>query len=341
MNTTPNPGSATGWRAKLDPKLVAVAERVPHIAIAAPGFRDASLASAAAQAAAADESGVTVRDENVDGTTPVRVYTPTATEPEGRPAILHMHGGGFVSGGLDTGHQRLADLAREVNAVVVSVDYRLSPEHRYPAALDDCERAFRWLSGHAEDLGVDRERIALHGISAGGNVAAALALRARNLPVPPPRLQYLSMAVLDDRLRTPSAREFVDTPVWHRENAVHAWTSYLGAEHVGTAEVDIHAAPGRATPAQLAGVCPAYLSVLELDPTRDEGIAYAQTLLSAGVSVELHLTRGTFHAFASTAPATAIAHRHNTEEIRALRHALLRAHPDADTARVVFASRRC
>ncbi|WP_067673101.1 alpha/beta hydrolase [Nocardia miyunensis] len=318
----------TDWRTRVDPELLVLAEGISYIDLSVPGFRESSLAGAAEQAALVDEAGVVVRDERigsgVDSLVPVRIYRPAEQAPDPRPAILHMHGGGFVSGGLDTGHARLVELSREVGAVVVSVDYRLAPENRYPGALEDCEIAYRWLSEHAGDLGVDPERIALHGISAGGGLAAALALRARELPVPPPRLQVLSMAVLDDRQGTPSAREFVDTPVWHKGNAAYAWASYLGPDRVGAAGVDVLAAPGRATAEQVSGTCPAHVCVLELDPTRDEGIAYAQTLLAAGVSVELRLIRGAFHAFASLARQTSIAQRHDAEEVRVLRDALLR-----------------
>jgi acetyl esterase len=311
------------WRSRTAPELADAAERCCWVDISAPGFRERSLATAAVAAKEADITGIVVEDVVVDRPNApalaLRLYTPdTAAAPA--PAIVHFHGGGFVSGGLDTGHGRLAALSREVGAVVVSVDYRLSPEHRYPAAFVDGRDALTWLHGNAAARDVDPARVALHGVSAGGALAAAVALAAKDLPIPALRLQYLSMALLDDRLSNSSAKTFIDTPVWNRANALHAWSSYLGAPP--PAVVAIHAAPGRASIEELVGVAPAHVSVLELDPTRDEGIEYAQRLLTAGTSVGMTLWAGAFHAFMSMAPGAEISRRHDAEESRVLRCAL-------------------
>jgi acetyl esterase len=319
---------ASHWRDLVLRELLDTAERCCGIDISAPGFRERSLA-AAAEAAKAHTVGVEVRDTEVDRSrgpaVPLRIYRPTASNDSHLPAILHFHGGGFVSGGLDTGHRRLGRLSVEVGSVVVSVDYRLSPEHPYPAALEDARDALVWLHGNAASLGVNPRRVALHGISAGGAIAAALAIAARELPLPPLRFQYLSMALLDDRQSTVSATRFTDTPVWNRANALFAWEAYLGSRRRDV--VDLLATPGRTPVEQLARIAPTHITVLELDPTRDEGISYAQKLSVAGNSVGLTLWPGTFHAFMSMAPGTTTALRHDAEESRILRAALCEPDP--------------
>lgn len=246
----------------------------------------------------------------------VRIYRPggaTAT----LPAILQIHGGGFVVGGLDSGHRVAARMARAVRAVVVSVDYRLAPEHPYPAALDDCDAALGWLVDNSVQLDLDPERIAVAGESAGGCLAAALALRARDRSGSPIRFQALDMPVLDDRLDTQSMRIFTDTPIWTRSAAEQTWAMYLGGGDDGTH----YAVPARA--ADLSGLPPAYISIMEFDPLRDEGIDYALRLLRAGIQVELHTFPGTFHG-SSLLPDTAISRWAEADRHEALGRALHR-----------------
>jgi acetyl esterase/lipase len=233
--------------------------------------------------------------------------------------MYHVHGGGFILGDLDTDHARNVQLCRELGVVVVSVDYRLAPEDPYPAALEDCYVGLQWMAKHAADLGIDPERIAIHGISAGGGLCAALALLARDRGGPAICFQYLSMPEVDDRLQTPSMRALVDTPLWNRPNAVVSWDSYLGKGVPGTADVPVYAAPARAT--DLSSLPPAYVSAMHFDPLRDEGIAYALALLAAGVTVELHLFPGTFHG-SSMLDRAVISQRELTEEVAVLRRGL-------------------
>jgi acetyl esterase len=198
------------------------------------------------------------------------------------------------------------------------VEYRLAPEHPFPAGLHDCYSALVFLAGAADELGVDTERLALLGASAGGGLAAATALLARDLGGPPLCFQMLHIPELDDRLETPSMRTFVDSPLWTRPLAAVSWEAYLGAgAHSG--DVSAYAAPARA--ADLSGLPPAYISTAENDPLRDEGILYALGLLQAGVSVELHQFPGTFHGSALVASA-AITKRAQRESTVALRRAL-------------------
>jgi len=219
----------------------------------------------------------------------VRVYRPEQAEPA-LPGVLYIHGGGFMVGSIQSEHRGAIGAVAGSNAVVVSVEYRLAPENPFPAGLDDCYAALSWLAANADTLGVDRRHIAVMGSSAGGGLAAGLALLARDRGGPAICFQLLGIPELDDRLETPSMRDFTDTPLWNRPSAEVSWRAYLGA---GGNEVSPYAAPARAR--DLAGLPPAYVSTMEFDPLRDEGIRYAARLLEAGVSVELHQYPGTFH----------------------------------------------
>ncbi len=253
-----------------------------------------------------------------DPDVPVRVYRPKSRGAASSPGILMIHGGGFIIGSVETEHMGAVLMAADSGAVVVSVDYRLAPEHPYPAALHDCYAALAYLHSDAVALGVDPARVAVAGASAGGGLAAALALLARDLGGPSLCFQMLQIPELDDRLETPSMRKFVDSPLWNRPLAIESWKAYLGARY-GTADVPAHAAPSRA--ADLGGLPPAYISTAENDPLRDEGIAYALGLLQAGVSVELHQFPGTFHGSALVTTA-AVSRRAQLEAALVLRRAL-------------------
>ncbi len=236
------------------------------------------------------------RDERVPGrpgdpAVPIRIYTPKAASGESRPGVFEIHGGGFLFGNIAMMDPWCDAVAAHLGAVVVSVEYRLAPEHPFPAGVEDCYAALCWMAGHARELGVDPARIAIAGQSAGGGLAAATALLARDRKGPALCFQLLDIPELDDRLETPSMQQFTDTPMWNRPNAVWSWKHYLGPDRRG--EVSPYAAPARAT--DLSGLPPAYVSTMEFDPLRDEGIDYALRLLQARVQVELHSYPGTFH----------------------------------------------
>ena len=188
-------------------------------------------------------------------------------------------------GSVDLEHQVCVDLARDLGVVVASVDYRLAPEHPYPAGLEDCYAALRLLSGLP---GVDPARVAVHGQSAGGCLAAGVALLARDRGGPALCFQSLDVPVIDDRLETTSMRSAGPWPMWSPSQAATSWRLYLDGR-----PADQYAAPGRAE--DLSGLPPAYVVTCELDPLRDEGIDYATRLMTAGVPVELHCWPGTFH----------------------------------------------
>ncbi|TDC20839.1 alpha/beta hydrolase [Streptomyces sp. 8K308] len=282
--------------------------------------RAAQKARLAAAVAAADTTGVTVTELPGPGV-PLRLYRPAAAGSAPLPAVYRIHGGGFTMGHPDVDHEANLRLTRALPCAVVSPEYRLAPEHPYPAGLDDCYAGLCWLAEHAAELGVRPEALAVAGDSAGACLAAAVALLARDRGGPSLRLQYLDSPSLDDRLTTPSALRFIDTPIWNRPSALLSWDAYLGAGVPGSPDVPVTAAPGRATAAELAGLPPAHVTVMELDPLRDEGIDYARALLAAGVTTELHLYPGTFHGSALVRHS-AVARRMAEEEVAVLGRAL-------------------
>jgi acetyl esterase/lipase len=231
-----------------------------------------------------------------EGAPQVRVRRYRPTEPRGPlPALVYFHGGGFVVGSLDLYDADCRRIAAEVGAVVVSVDYRLAPEHPFPAPLEDCYAALTWVAEHAVELGVDPDRIAVGGESAGGGLAAGVALLARDRGGPQLCLQLLGIPELDDRMESESMRTLgADSPITTIANGEISWDSYLGAGVRGTDQVSAYAAPARA--ADLAGLPPALVTAYELDALRDEDIAYAQRLMASGVPTELHVYPGAFHA---------------------------------------------
>jgi acetyl esterase len=322
----------------IDPELAAFVEMMPKFDLADPvaaraGF-EAMLVEMARDLPEAEQ--LDIDDRSVPGwegesDVQVRVYRPKGRLPGAAPGpgVLLIHGGGFIVGSVETEHIGAAMMAVDTGAVVISVDYRLAPEHPYPAGLHDCYAALCALHDEAPALGVDPSRVAVVGASAGGGLAAATALLARDRGGPPVCFQVLHIPELDDRLETPSMRTFGDSPVWNRPLAVQSWRAYLGALS-GSTDVPAYAAPARE--ADLRGLPPAYVSTAENDPLRDEGIAYALGLLRAGVSVELHQFPGTFHGSALVMNA-AVSRRAQREAALVLRRALGVERADAEGAR--------
>ena len=271
-----------------------------------------------------DRDDVTKGDRTVPGRAgdpdvPIRIYTPKGRADAPRGCVVEIHGGGFIMGNVAMMDPWCQAVAALCDAVVVSVEYRLAPEHPFPAAIEDCYAALAWTAAHAGELGVDPARIAIAGQSAGGGLAAGTALLARDRKGPKLCFQLLEIPELDDRLETPSMRAFSDTPLWNRPNAVWSWRYYLGDGHGG--DVSPYAAPARAK--DLANLPPAYLSTMEFDPLRDEGIDYALRMLQAGVQVELHSFPGTFHGSMLMMTAE-VSQRSVAEALGALGRALRR-----------------
>jgi len=305
-----------------DPEIAPLVPLLPVLDSDDPAAIRAGLSEMIAQLPPPDTTGLRIEDRQIPGrdgdpTVPIRIYWP---EQRSAPAAIYsVHGGGFIAGDLATEHGLNVRLARELGIVVVSVDYRLAPETPFPGGLEDIYAGLVWTAAHAGELGIDTERIAIQGTSAGGGLCAALALLARDRGGPHIAFQFLSVPELDDRLTTGSMIEFTDTPLWSRPRAVVSWDCYLGPGRAGSDDVSIYAAPARAT--DLAGLPPAYVAVMHFDPLRDEGIAYALAMLSAGVSVELHLFPGTFHGSMLIEHA-AVSQREHAETIAVLRQAL-------------------
>ncbi|MGA7051395.1 MAG: alpha/beta hydrolase [Mycobacterium sp.] len=238
---------------------------------------------------------IQITEDNVvaeSGPVPVRIYR---VGPVRRaPVVVYCHAGGFALGNLDTDHRQCVELARRAGCTVVSVDYRLAPEHPYPAALDDAIAVLKWVATNAMELDVDAARLAVAGSSAGAALAACLAQRAADNSLPPIVFQLLHQPVLDDR-DTASKTEFRTSPAFDGEAAELMWGHYLGT-HPGSAD----AVPARR--GRLEGLPPALITCAEIDPFRDEAIDYARRLLHAGVSTELHVFGGTCHGFDSLLP---------------------------------------
>jgi acetyl esterase len=296
----------------MDPELEAFIPLFPKNDLADPVTDRMTYARLAAGIPVPDTADMEIEDRTVpaDPDVPVRIYRPR----QAQGAVVWLHGGGFVMGSVDTEHAGAVRFADGSGAMVISVGYRLAPEHRFPAALDDAYAVLAWTAEHAVELGIDPERIAVGGHSAGAGLAAAVALRARDQQGPPLRFQLLSMAALDDRQETWSARHFTDTPFVTRDKVTAMWRHYLGS-----APASSYAAPTRA--ADLSGLPPAYITTAEFDPLRDENIEYALRLLRAGVSVELHQWPGTFHGSQAVLSAD-VSQRQIAELCAALRRAL-------------------
>jgi acetyl esterase len=230
-----------------------------------------------------------VRDVTVPssgGDLRIRSYRP---EVEAPGVVAYLHGGGWMMGTLESYDTPLRSLANASGAIVASIDYRLSPEHRFPAAVDDTLAGVRWLAAHAGELGGDGARLAVAGDSAGGNLAAVAALRLRGeLPL---RAQALIYPITDSAVGTPSYREFAEGHGLSAASMRRFWNLYLDGAEGGHPD----ASPLRAR--DLSGLAPAYVLTAEQDVLRDEGEAYAAALREAGVPTELVRWPGTIHGF--------------------------------------------
>jgi len=287
----------------LDPQAAALIQQMQ--ALGAPPLNEMSpeqareAAAGFAQLAGAPEPVASIINRTLPGPRgdiPVRIYTP---EGQGElPVIVYFHGGGWVLGTLDTVDVLCTQLANRASAVVVSVDYRLAPEHKFPAAADDCFAALRWVADHARELNADPQRLAVAGDSAGGNLAAVSAAMARDAGTPSLVLQVLFCPVTNHAFETPSYRDngrdyFLTTDMmrWF-------WDLYLTSTDEGR---DWRASPLGLS--DLSGLPPAYIVTAEYDPLRDEAEAYAERLQQAGIPVTLRRYDGQIHDFITMAGA--------------------------------------
>ena len=250
------------------------------------------------------------------GEIPIRIYTPQGGSSP-RPVIVYYHGGGWVIGTLETHDPLCRHLAKETGAVVVSVDYRLAPEHKFPAGPEDCYAATRWASEHAAEIGADPKRLAVGGDSAGGNLAAAVSLMARDRGKPAIALQLLIYPVTEHGYETASYRENAKGLLLEKDSMVWFWNHYLASPADGQ---NPYASPLRAR--DLKGLPPAMVVTAEFDPLRDEGEAYAKRLREAGVTVKTKRYDGLIHGFAMMTgvfPEALQVVADTASEVRALR----------------------
>ena len=281
------------------------------------GFMEAMFA------AAPEIPGVDVEDHMAPGApgdpdVMVRVYTPSGIEGP-VPALYWIHGGGMVLGNVAMDDLRCKGVALEMGCVVASVEYRLAPEHPHPAPIEDCYAGLKWFADNAGSLNVDTGRIAIGGASAGGGLAAALALLARDRGEVDICFQQLIYPMLDDRNITPASHYVHHPKTWNRKANIIGWSSLLG-KPAGADDVSPYASPSRAD--DLSNLPPAFIIVGELDLFVDEDIDYAQRLTQAGVPVELHVFPGAFHGSDMMVPTSENSQRWAKIQSEALHQAL-------------------
>jgi acetyl esterase/lipase len=309
----------------VDPEIVPLIEQMPGF-----GFDPATLEASRAAMLEMGQANrpptppeVQVSEHFIsgpEGAPDVRVLVSAPkAKGTGRPAILHVHGGGYVLGAADMTLAADAAYVTQLGAVVVSVDYRLAPETPHPGPVEDCYAALAWLFAHADELGVDKTRVAISGESAGGGMAAGLTLLVRDRGEYPIAFQHLIFPMLDDR--TTVAEEpspFLGQFVWTHDDNVFGWTALLGGDPGGP-DVSPYAAAARAE--DLAGLPPTYLCCGALDLFLEEDMEYARRLIRAGVPTELHIYPGAPHAFMFIENAE-VTRSHARDSMKALSRAL-------------------
>jgi acetyl esterase len=304
-----------GRRWQMDPELAEVAATLERSDLSdVAGARQKLSELVAAASSSEMPAGVEVRDLSIPrrhgGLLAARLYSPRQAGPLG--CLVFAHGGAFVLGDLATEEGRCLRYAAEAGCAVLSVDYRLAPEHPFPAGLEDCYAALEWVADNGSDLSLDGSRLAVGGTSAGAGLAAAMALLARDRDGPRLVYQLLVYPVLDDRMATASMQEYTEIAPWDTTASRQMWELYLSG-----ASPSPYAAPARA--GSLAGLPAAYIMTAHFDPLRDEAHDYALRLISAGVPTEIHHFPGTFHGFDTVAPSARLSKRALEEQVAVLR----------------------
>jgi acetyl esterase/lipase len=266
-----------------------------------------------------DNPNVTKEDRTVPGPDgepdiTVRIYNPVNSTGT-LPGIYYIHSGGMILGNVEGEDPTAMRICEQINSVVVSVEYRLAPEHPYPAPVEDCYAGLIWMAENAADLAFDPARLAIFGASSGGGLAIATALTARDRGGPAVKFMMPLYPMIDDTNTSASSQEIVDIGVWDRTANLEAWAWYLGGK-----PADQYAAPTRAE--DLAGLPPTFIDVGTVDLFRDEDITFAQRLMAAGVPTELHVHPGSYHGAEMFAPDAALAKRTWARRFDALKRAL-------------------
>ncbi|QDZ06779.1 alpha/beta hydrolase [Sphingomonas panacisoli] len=280
----------------VDPALRPMLEMWPTIALNAETLID--MRNRSLPTPPIDATGTTLERRHVPGPIgapdiTLHIYKPEDAEGP-LPAIYHIHGGGYVGGAASQLEVFHRPLVRALNCVLVSVDYRLAPEHVFPAAIEDCYAGLRWTIEHAATLGIDTSRLGVMGESAGGGLAAALALLVRDRGDYTLAFQHLTYPMIDDRTCAGDQHPHTGEFIWTPHNNHFGWQALLGAEP-GGADVSPYAAAARAT--DLRSLPPTYIMTGALDLFLEEDMDYARRLIRAGVPTELHVYPGGFHGF--------------------------------------------
>lgn len=305
----------------LDPDLAAVVASLPEM-----NLSDLAALRALPPSPTLPYDGVdvvVVAAPGLDGApdVPVRLMRPAGVTRV-LPVLLALHGGGFVIGRAEDFDYFCLEVVRRLGIAVANVEYRLAPETPFPGPQDDCTAALRHVHARAAELGLDPERIAVGGSSAGGGLAAGTVLRARDEGGPPVAFQLLLSPAIDDSLDSPSMTELVDAPLASSAAEGAVWRHYLGADYGGPDDPDVspYAVPARAK--DLSGLPPTHIAAMEVDPLRDSNIQFALRLLAAGVRTELHSHPGTFHGSVELAPHAESSARIQQGLLDALRRGL-------------------
>ncbi|WKY48680.1 alpha/beta hydrolase [Eubacteriaceae bacterium ES3] len=243
----------------------------------------------------------------------IRIYQPEDIK-EDLPCLIYMHGGAFVLKSAAFHKQLICEYVKTTPCKVIFVDYRLAPRHVFPVALEDCYKALEWTIENGMKYGIDINRIAVGGDSAGGALAAGVCQLARDRKGPQILFQMLIYPVIDSRLITDSMKNFVDTPLWNARQNKKMWKLYLGKK---TGHPTLNVSPMEAE--SLENLPPAYVEVADFDCLRDEGIHYARALQEQGACVELNQTRGTIHGF-EIAEDSDIVKKSIDRRVRLLKH---------------------
>ncbi|MFD8770499.1 alpha/beta hydrolase [Microbacterium oxydans] len=234
----------------------------------------------------------------------VTIVRPTSPAYAPAPAVLSIHGGGMVLGTRFFGTGELIDLAERHGVIGVAVEYRLAPEHPGPAQAEDCYAALEWMTAHADELGIDPDRIIASGMSAGGGLSAAVALMKRDRGGPRLAGQLLGCPMLDDRNDTVSSRQYDGFGAWDRHNNDTAWNAITGSDR-GTDRVSPYTSPARAD--DLSGLAPAFIEVGAAETFRDEAVDYALRIWATGGRAELHVWAGGYHGFSGFSPEAEVS----------------------------------
>ncbi len=296
--------------ASVDPELIP-----PSTQISSPGFRIDTLAevrtsmlSKAIAARPASDAAVFVETLSVPGlddAPEVRVLAYRPRELRGcLPVLLHFHGGGYVVGSPERKGSEHQKLCVGLGCVIFSVDYRLAPETPFPGAVEDCYAVLRWLNGNALELGLDASRIGVIGESAGGGLAASLALLVRDRGEFRLLFQHLVSPMLDDRTAAQRQSNPAGGVAWTQNDNAFGWSALLGSA-LGKPDVSPYAAAARAE--DVSGLPPTFLAIAALDILGKEQLVYAQRLAQAGVPLEVHVYPGTYHGFVPTCPKARVS----------------------------------